>query len=73
MPPRLYFLAAAALWLAVSGTAALTANSTEAEALLEFKQAVANATLLADWTDPASMCSSWTGVECSATGQVQAL
>ena len=73
---RLWFLAAAAaLWLALSGAtvdAARAANSSEAEALIEFKLAVANDSLLADWTDPASMCN-WTGVDCSTAGQVRDL
>lgn len=48
-------------------------NATEAAALLEFKAALLDSQALEDWADPGNMCANWTGVQCSAAGQVTKL
>ena len=50
------------------------ANATEAAALLAFKAALTSASALADWDPATDMCAAgWTGVDCTAGGQVAAL
>lgn len=70
-------LVALLLWPALCARAAggsgPSSNLTEAAALLAFKAQLINSEALTSWAAAADMCKNWTGVGCSAAGQVTKL